>query len=237
MRLRTTWLALLLLASLFPPPSAAADGLLPEVWLEAEFTAPHQATLELRVTTGGGLTGEPVTGPGAQLARPDFGVSELNREARALTNDSGAFSAELLAGQLLFGHLRWQELSGSGAYQNSADVREVALSPNGFRIILELQLEVHPAVWALVVLAVTAVVAEFRSSRPLHNPVELFGLGSGLALLLVLLQLAQFDAPHGEVLFEVPLLALGLTLAVAGAAWLKAERGVPHPGFMLCTQF
>ena len=96
---------------------------------------------------------------------------------------------------------------------------------------------VHPAVWALVVLAITAAVAEFRSSRPLHNPVELFGLGSGLALLLVLLQLAQFDAPHGEVLFEVPLLALGLTLAVAGAAWLKAERGVPHPGFMLCTLF
>ena len=141
MRLRTTWLALLLLGSLLSTPPATADGLLPEVWLEAEFTAPHQATLELQVTTGGGLTGEPVTGTGAQLARPDFGVSELNRVARALTNDSGAFSAELLAGQLLFGHLRWQELSGSGDYQNSADVREVALYPNGFRIILVLQLD------------------------------------------------------------------------------------------------
>ncbi len=82
-----------------------------------------------------------MTGTGAQLARPDFGVSELNRVARALTNDSDAFSAELLAGQLLFGQLRWQELSGSGDYQNSADVREVALYPNGFRIILVLQLD------------------------------------------------------------------------------------------------
>ena len=96
---------------------------------------------------------------------------------------------------------------------------------------------VHPAVWALLVLAITAAVAEFRGSRPLRDPVELFGLCSGLALLLVLLQLAQFDAPHGEVLFEVPLLALGLTLAVSGVAWLKAERGVPHPGFVLCALF
>ncbi|MDP6654377.1 MAG: hypothetical protein QGF90_20060, partial [Gammaproteobacteria bacterium] len=74
MRLRTTWLVLLLLTSLLPTPPVAGDGLLPEVWLEAEFTGPHQATLELQVTTGGGLTGEPVTGTGAQLARPDFGV-------------------------------------------------------------------------------------------------------------------------------------------------------------------
>ena len=96
---------------------------------------------------------------------------------------------------------------------------------------------VHPTVWALLVLAITAAVAEFRGSRPLRDPVELFGLCSGLALLLVLLQLAQFDAPHGEVLFEVPLLALGLTLAVSGVAWLKAERGVPHPGFVLCALF
>ena len=35
MRLRATWLALLLLASLLPAPPVAADGLLPEVWLEA----------------------------------------------------------------------------------------------------------------------------------------------------------------------------------------------------------
>ena len=141
MRLCTTWLVLLLLTSLLPTPLVAGDGLLPEVWLEAEFTDPHQATLELQVTTGGGLTGDPVPGTGAQLARPDFGVAELNRVARALTNDSGAFSAELLAGQLLFGHLRWQELAGSGDYQNSVDVREVVLYPNGFHIVLVLQLD------------------------------------------------------------------------------------------------
>jgi len=141
MRLRATWLALLLLASLLPAPPVAADGLLPEVWLEAEFTEPHQATLELRVATGGGLTGEQVAGTGAQLARPGFEAPELNRVARALANDSGTFSAELLAGQLLFGHLRWQELAGSGDYQNSAEVREVALYPNGFRVVLVLQLD------------------------------------------------------------------------------------------------
>jgi uncharacterized membrane protein len=58
-----------------------------------------------------------------------------------------------------------------------------------------------------------------------------------MALLLVLLQLVQQPVPNSSVLLEVPLIALGLTLLVAGAAWLKAERGVPHPGFALCALF
>jgi len=95
----------------------------------------------------------------------------------------------------------------------------------------------HPAIWSLVSLAVAAGVAEYYGSRLLRDPVGLFGLGNSMALLLVLLQLVQQPVPNSSVLLEVPLIALGLTLLVAGAAWLKAERGVPHPGFALCALF
>ncbi len=50
--MRMAWLALLLL---LPATPVAGEGLMPEVWLEADFETDRKLVVELRVATGGGL--------------------------------------------------------------------------------------------------------------------------------------------------------------------------------------
>ena len=136
--MRMAWLALLLL---LPATPVASEGLMPEVWLEANFETDRKLVVELRVATGGGLAGDRLPGGADELARPAFGVPALNRVARALANDSSGFSAQLLAGQLLFGHLAWETLEGSELYSNEVALNTVELYPNGFRIVLAVMLD------------------------------------------------------------------------------------------------
>ena len=132
------WLALLLL---LPATPVAGEGLMPEVWLEADFETDRKLVVELRVATGGGLAGDRLPGGADELARPAFAEPALNRMARALANDSSGFSAQLLAGQLLFGHLTWETLEGSELYSNEVALNTVELYPNGFRVVLAVMLD------------------------------------------------------------------------------------------------
>ena len=136
--MRMAWLALLLL---LPATPVAGEGLMPEVWLEADFETDRKLVVELRVATGGGLAGDRLPGGADELARPAFGEPALNRMARALANDSSGFSAQLLAGQLLFGHLAWETLEGSELYSNEVALNTVELYPNGFRVVLAVMLD------------------------------------------------------------------------------------------------
>nr|AIF05322.1 hypothetical protein [uncultured marine group II/III euryarchaeote KM3_181_H05] len=138
MRTRVAWLALLLL---LPATPVAAEGLMPEVWLEVDFETDRKLVVELRVATGGGLAGDRLPGGADELARPAFDEPALNRMARALANDSNGFSAQLLAGQLLFGHLAWETLEGSELYSNEVSLNTVELYPNGFRVVLAVMLD------------------------------------------------------------------------------------------------
>ena len=114
---------------------------MPEVWLEADFETDRKLVVELRVATGGGLAGDRLPGGADELARPAFAEPALNRMARALANDSSGFSAQLLAGQLLFGHLTWETLEGSELYSNEVALNTVELYPNGFRVVLAVMLD------------------------------------------------------------------------------------------------
>ena len=136
--MRMAWLALLLL---LPATPVAGEGLMPEVWLEADFETDRKLVVELRVATGGGLAGDRLPGGADELARPAFAEPALNRMARALANDSSGFSAQLLAGQLLFGHLTWETLEGSELYSNEVALNTVELYPNGFRVVLAVMLD------------------------------------------------------------------------------------------------
>ena len=136
--MRMAWLALLLL---LPAAPVAGEGLMPEVWLEADFETDRKLVVELRVATGGGLAGDRLPSGADELARPAFAEPALNRMARALANDSSGFSAQLLAGQLLFGHLTWETLEGSELYSNEVALNTVELYPNGFRVVLAVMLD------------------------------------------------------------------------------------------------
>ena len=90
------WLALLLL---LPATPVASEGLMPEVWLEADFETDRKLVVELRVATGGGLAGDRLPG-GAEDAHQfpaqlPAGTRHQHRAGHGLGPSSGPHQSRL----------------------------------------------------------------------------------------------------------------------------------------------
>ncbi|MCH2618970.1 MAG: DUF63 family protein [Candidatus Poseidoniia archaeon] len=91
----------------------------------------------------------------------------------------------------------------------------------------------HPSSWSLIVLAVSALTAEFYRGQPLRDPKLFFGITTSLLVILTLLTLAQAPINNPEILWNTLLISGFLTFAIGYFAWFIANRGIPNPMFLL----
>ena len=91
----------------------------------------------------------------------------------------------------------------------------------------------HPSSWSLIVLAVSALTAEFYRGQPLRDPKMFFGITTSLLVVLTLLTLAQAPIENPEILWNTLLISGFLTFTVGYLAWFIANRGIPNPLFLL----
>jgi len=94
---------------------------------------------------------------------------------------------------------------------------------------------IHPSSWVLIVLATSALTAEFYRSRPLKDPILFFGLTTSLVVILAFLNLAQNPIVNLEMLWDSLIMAIFLTIVVWYLAWFISDRGVPNPLFLSLT--
>jgi len=94
---------------------------------------------------------------------------------------------------------------------------------------------IHPSSWTLIVLATSALTAEFYRSRPLKDPILFFGLTTSLVVILAFLNLAQNPIVNLEMLWDSLIMAIFLTIVVWYLAWFISDRGVPNPLFLSLT--
>lgn len=91
----------------------------------------------------------------------------------------------------------------------------------------------HPSSWSLIVLAVSALTAEFYRGQPLRDPKLFFGITTSLLVILTLLTLAQAPINNPEILWNTLLISGFLTFTIGYFAWFIANRGIPNPMFLL----
>ena len=91
----------------------------------------------------------------------------------------------------------------------------------------------HPSSWSLIVLAVSALTAEFYRGQPLRDPKLFFGITTSLLVILTLLTLAQAPINNPEILWNTLLISGFLTFTIGYLAWFIANRGIPNPMFLL----
>ena len=91
----------------------------------------------------------------------------------------------------------------------------------------------HPSSWSLIVLAVSALTAEFYRGQPLRDPKLFFGITTSLLVVLTLLTLAQAPINNPEILWNTLLISGFLTFTIGYFAWFIANRGIPNPMFLL----
>ena len=91
----------------------------------------------------------------------------------------------------------------------------------------------HPSSWSLIVLAVSALTAEFYRGQPLRDPKLFFGITTSLLVILTLLTLAQIPINNPEILWNTLLISGFLTFTIGYFAWFIANRGIPNPMFLL----
>ena len=91
----------------------------------------------------------------------------------------------------------------------------------------------HPSSWSLIVLAVSALTAEFYRGQPLRDPKLFFGITTSLLVILTFLTLAQAPINNPEILWNTLLISGFLTFAIGYFAWFIANRGIPNPMFLL----
>ena len=94
---------------------------------------------------------------------------------------------------------------------------------------------IHPASWALIVFAGSALTAKFYGSKPLKDPVLFFGITTTLVVILACLNLAQDELVNPEMLWDSVAIAVFLTVTIWYLAWFISDRGVPNPLFLLLT--
>ncbi len=91
----------------------------------------------------------------------------------------------------------------------------------------------HPSSCSLIVLAVSALTAEFYRGQPLRDPKLFFGITTSLLVILTLLTLAQAPINNPEILWNTLLISGFLTFTIGYFAWFIANRGIPNPMFLL----
>lgn len=87
---------------------------------------------------------------------------------------------------------------------------------------------VHPTSWALIVISISALIAEYLRSRPLKDPVMFFGISSSLFVLLAYLNLSQNELIYPEMFWDTIIIAFLLTILILFLSWFVSNKGVPN---------
>ena len=87
---------------------------------------------------------------------------------------------------------------------------------------------IHPTSWALIVISISALIAEYLRSRPFDDPVMFFGISSTLFVFLAYLNLSQNELIHPEMFWNTIIIAFLLTMLILFLSWFVSNKGVPN---------
>ena len=86
---------------------------------------------------------------------------------------------------------------------------------------------IHPTSWTLIVISISALIAEYLRSKPLKDPVMFFGISSSLFVLLAYLNLSQNELIYPEMFWNTIIIAFLLTILILFSSWFVSNKGIP----------
>ena len=92
---------------------------------------------------------------------------------------------------------------------------------------------IHPTSWALIVISISALIAEFLRSKPLKDPIMFFGISSSLFVLLAYLNLSQNILIYPEMFWNTIIIAFLLTVLILFLSWFVSNKGIPNILFFI----
>ena len=87
---------------------------------------------------------------------------------------------------------------------------------------------IHPTSWTLIVISISALIAEYLRSKPLKDPVMFFGISSSLFVLLAYLNLSQNELIYPEMFWNTIIIAFLLTILILFSSWFVSNKGIPN---------
>ena len=87
---------------------------------------------------------------------------------------------------------------------------------------------IHPTSWTLIVISISALIAEYLRSKPLKDPVMFFGISSSLFVLLAYLNLSQNELIYPEMFWNTIIIAFLLTNLILFSSWFVSKKGIPN---------